>query len=153
MPLLRALFRSQLMPDYLIGGHPRFDESFSVFVAFWRQLNVNCSARLCLSLRYKSFLSHRLDGPVHDSSVETQKRGDLILIERSAAPKCRQDEAASRGTLSLSFQPFPYREIGRGDMGQDGIFQDVFGNLFPGNDVHRMLTVAWRGLRHWGVST
>jgi hypothetical protein len=31
-------------------------------------------------------------------------------------------------------------------MGQDGIFQDVFRNLFSGNDVHRIVTVAWRGL-------
>jgi RibD C-terminal domain len=84
----RSFFRSQLMPDILIGGHPVLDQPFPVLVSFGRQPDVNCSARFCLSLRHESFLSHRLDGPMHDSSIETKKRGDLILIERSAASEC-----------------------------------------------------------------
>jgi len=103
--------------DILICGHPCLDQSLPVPVSFGRQLHVNCSAGFCLSLRHKSFLSHCLNGPVHDRSVETQERGNLILIEHNAAPECRQDEAASRRAAGLSLKPLAHGKIGCGNMG------------------------------------
>src|SRR5216684_7951615 len=99
-----AFFRSQFFSEFIVSGDPRIDQAFPVFVASWRQRNVNCSARFCFSLRHKPFLNHGLDGSVHDSSVETEKCGDLILIERGTAPECGEDEAASRGASGFSFK-------------------------------------------------
>jgi hypothetical protein len=84
-----AFFRSQFFSEFIVSGYPRIDQAFSIFATLWRQRKVNCSARLCFSLRHKPFLNHRLDGSVHDSSVETEKCGDLILIERGTAPEYR----------------------------------------------------------------
>jgi hypothetical protein len=73
-----AFVRCQFFSQSIVGGHSRIDEAFPVFVAFWRQLNVNCSARFGFPLRHKPFLNHRPDGSVHNSSIETEKCGGLI---------------------------------------------------------------------------
>ena len=147
-----ALLRGHLPPDTLIGGLPSFDEPFPVFASFGCQLDSNCSARFCFVLRYESFLGHCLDRPVHDGPVEAQERGDLIRIQRCSPAQCRQDKAACRRALGFLLQSLPHREIRRCDMGEYGVFQNVVGNLFPGEDVHRTVTVASRGLRHCGGS-
>ena len=87
---------------------------------------------------------------MHNRSVETEKLGDLILIEHGTAPECRQDEAASRRAAGFSFQSLPHGKIGRSDMGKYRIAQDILRNILPGNDDHRTVTVASRGLRHCG---
>ena len=56
---------------------------------------------------------------MHDSSVETEKCGDLILIERGPAPERGQDEATSRRAPSFSFKSLPDGKIGCSNMGKD----------------------------------
>ena len=148
----RAVLRGQLLPDLLIGGYPGLDQPFPVPVSFARQPNVHCPARFCLALRHQSFRNHGLDGAMHDGAVETQKRGDLILVERRAAAECGQDEGARRRAMSFSFQPLADRKISRRQLREYGIFQEVFRNFFSWNDVHKTVTVASSGLRHWGGS-
>jgi hypothetical protein len=55
---------------------------------------------------------------VHYSSVDTEKCGDLILIERGTASECGQDEATSRRASSFSFQSLPDGKIGCSNMGK-----------------------------------
>ncbi len=81
-------FRSQFFSESIVSGYPRIDQAFPVLLAFWRQRNMNCSARFCFSFRYKPFLNHGLDRSVYDSPVDTEKCGDLILIKRGTAPEC-----------------------------------------------------------------
>src|SRR5271166_2074474 len=89
---------------------------------------------------------------MHDGAVEAQERGDLILIQRRSATQCRQDKAACRRALGFSLQSLSHREIRRCDMSEYRVFQNVIRNLAPGEDVHRTVTVASRGLRHCGDS-
>src|SRR5580658_696749 len=89
---------------------------------------------------------------MHDRPVETQERGDLILIQRRSATQCRQDKAACRRALSFSLQSLSHREIRRCDMSEYRVLQNVIGDLFLREDVHRTVTVASRGLRHCGGS-
>jgi hypothetical protein len=53
-----AFFRRQFLSEFIVSGYPHIDQAFPVFVAFWRQRNVNGSARFCFSLRHKPFLNH-----------------------------------------------------------------------------------------------
>ena len=124
------------------------DEAFPISVAFWCQLDVNCSPRFGFPLRHKPFQNHGLDSSVHNSSIETEKCGDLILIERGAAAERGQDEAASRRAARFSLKLLPDGKIGRSDMGKYRILQDVLRNIFFYNGDHRTVTVASRGLRH-----
>src|SRR5216683_40929 len=89
---------------------------------------------------------------MHDGSVDTQERGDLILIQHRSVAQCRQDKTACRRALVFSLQPFSHREISRCEMGEYRVFQNVVGNLFPRENVHRSVTVASIGLRHCGDS-
>jgi hypothetical protein len=107
-----------LFSELIVSGYPRIDQALPVFVAFWRQRNVNRSARFRFPLRHKPFVNHCLDGSVHDSSVETEKCGDLILIERGSAPQCGQDKATSRRAPSFSLKSLPNGKIGCGNMGK-----------------------------------
>jgi len=84
----RAFVRRQFFSQSIVGGHPRSDEAFPVSVAFWRQLNVNCSARFGFPFRHQPFPNHGLNGSVHNRSIDTEKCGNLILIERGTAPEC-----------------------------------------------------------------
>lgn len=143
-----AFLRSEFLSDFFVGSHPHANKTFPVLMAFCRQANVDCSARFCFSLRQQAFLNHRLDGPVHNSSVKAKKLGDLILIEPNAAAEGGQDEAASRGALSFSFQSFAHGKICGGDMRKHRIPQDVWRNIRLWTDDHRTVTVASSGLRH-----
>ena len=109
---------------------------------------MNCPARFCFFLRHKTFLNHGLDGAVHDGPVEAEKRGDLILIERNAAPERGQDEAAGRSAPGFSLKFFPDGKISRSDMGKDRVAEDILRNILLWNDDHKTFTVASRGLRH-----
>jgi hypothetical protein len=53
-----AFFQSQFLSEFIISGYPHIDQAFPVLAAFWRQCNVNCSARFCFSLRHKPFVNH-----------------------------------------------------------------------------------------------
>ena len=85
---------------------------------------------------------------MHNGSIYTEKRSDLILIEHGVAPECGKDEAASRGAARFSLKLLPDGKIGRSDMGKYRILQDVLRNVLPWNDGHRTVTVASRGRRH-----
>src|SRR5262249_50332194 len=97
-----------------------------------------------------------LDRPMHHRTIKAKMRGDLVLIEGSALPQTRKNEAASRGAARLSFQAFANCEVGSGQMCENRVFEDVLGNLRLRDRVrrrtHRTVTVVSRGRRHWGCA-
>src|SRR5260370_36834402 len=99
-----AFFRSQFFSEFIVSGYPRIDQAFPVFVAFWRQPNVNCSARFCFSLRHKPFLYRCLDVSVLDSSLDTEKCWDLVRRVHGNAAEWWLDEALSRSAPRVSLR-------------------------------------------------
>src|SRR5260370_40115598 len=81
-----AFFRSQLFSEFIVSGYPRIDQAVPVFVPFWRQPNVNYSARFCFSLRHNPFLNHCLDGAAYYSSVDTETCRDLVSMVHGTTP-------------------------------------------------------------------
>ena len=67
---------------------------------------------------------------MNDSAIEAEKRGDLVLVERSAAAKRGKNESARGRAAGFALELFADGEVSGSDVIQDGISQNIFGNGF-----------------------
>jgi len=120
-----AVFRSEGLAEFFVGGAALLDQFFTIPMAFRGQLDKKRAAGAGLALGDKTFLKQRLDGTVNDRAIEPQLPGDLILVERPAA-KFGKDEAARRGAFCPAFQFLHNRKVSRSNVSKQRISKDVF---------------------------
>jgi len=120
-----AVFRSEGLAEFFVGGAALLDQFFAVPLTFQRQLDEEGAAGFGFVLRDESFVKERLDGTVNDRAIEPQLPGDLILVERPAA-KFGKDEAARRGAFCPAFQFLHNRKVSRSNVSKQRISKDVF---------------------------
>src|SRR5271169_2505267 len=147
-----AVVGSESAANCFVGGEAGFDEVFAVFGAFGGEGDEDGAAGRGFFFGEEPFVDQGFDGAVDYGAIEAEDSCDLILVEGGTAAKGGEDEAARGGAAGFPFELLADGEIGRGDVAEDGVFENLFGNLFGFDENHRTVTVAPSGRRHCGWS-
>jgi len=123
-------FGREGLADFFVGGDAGLDELLVELVAFGSEGEEQGAAGGSFFLGEEAFADQGFNGAMDDGAIETEKLGDLILVEGRAATKAGENEGARRGASGFAFELLAEGEIGRGEVIEYGIFQDVFGNGF-----------------------
>ncbi len=143
----------ELTAEFSVDGAAVLDEEGTVEIAFRSELEKESSSGGRFFFGDEFFAGKGFDGAVNDGAIETEERGDLILVERGAAAEGGEDEAAGLRALRFLLHAPGDVEVGGGKMDEDGVLEDFLGDEFLFGKDHRMVTVDSRGRRHCGWST
>ncbi len=136
--------------EFGVDGPALLNKEGAVEIAFRSELEKKSSSGRRFFFGDEFLADEGFDGAVDDGAVETEKSGDLVLVEGGAAAESGEDEAASLRTLSFLFHAPGDVEVGGSEMDEDGVLEDFFGDEIIAWEDHRMVTVDSRGRRHWG---
>jgi hypothetical protein len=140
----------ELTTEFGVDGAALLNEEGAVEMAFRSKLEKESSSGRRFFFGDEFFADEGFDGAVDDGAVETEERGDLILVEGGTAAEGGENEAAGLRALRFLFHAAGDVEIGGGEVDEDGVLEDFFGNEFLVSEDHRKVTVDSRGRRHCG---
>src|SRR5437660_502777 len=100
------------------------DEGFAILVALGGELDEEGAAAVGFSFGKQTFLNHGFYGAMDNGAVETEQRGDLILVERGATAERGQDEAARLRTAGFLFEAFADGKVSGREIEDHGILQN-----------------------------
>lgn len=83
--------RRQPTPQFGVDGATLLNENRTVAVSLRRELQKQRPSAGRFPFRDASFANQRLNGAMDDSAVQSEQRGDLVLVQRGAPAQRRED--------------------------------------------------------------
>ena len=141
-----------MFAEFAVDGAALLHEEGAVVTAFRSELKKQSSSGRRFFFGDEFFADERLNGAVHDGAVESEERGDLVLVEGGSAAETGENEATSLRALGFLFHALADVGISGGKVDQDGVLEDSFWNEFTLSldEDHRRVTVDSRRRRHCG---
>lgn len=135
----------ELFAEFAVDGAALLNEEGAVVTAFRSELEKQSSSGRRFFFRDEFFVDEGLNGAVHNGAVESEERGDLVLVEGCSAAESGKNEATGLRALGFLFHALGDVEISGGKVDQDGVLEDFFSNEFIIDEDHRVVTVDSRG--------
>ena len=142
----------ELFAEFAVEGAALLNEEGAVVTAFRSELGKQSSSARRFFFGDEFFADEGLNGAVHDGAVESEERGDLVLVAGGSAAESGQNEATGSRALGFLFHALADMEISGGKVDQDGLLENSFWNelILSLDEDHRMVTVDSRRRRHCG---
>ena len=87
---------------------------------------------------------------MNDGAVQSEQRGDPVLVQRGAAAQCSEDKPTRLRTPRLLLHAPSDMEVRGGQLDENRVLPDFFRDEFMVDKDHRIVTVDSRGRRHCG---
>ena len=142
--------RRQPTSQFGVDGTTLMNENRTVAISLRRELQKQRLSGGRFPFGDESFANQRLNGAMHDGAVQSEQRGDPVLVQRGAPAQCREDKPTRLRTPGFLLHAPSDMEVGGGQLDENRVLPDFFRDEFMVYKDHRMVTVDSRGRRHCG---